>query len=185
VGSSADPIADARPVPEEYRNITLTRRRPESEVAQPSAERRSKSGWWGKRKGEDAAAPASRVASANVGDAARWSASQSRPSSRRGGASAKSASGEKGLPPRNPNVDPALREHMREWRRNTAREQGLPAFVVLHDSSLDELCRVSPRTLEELRGVTGFGERKTELYGRQILDALARFSSGAQAATAG
>src|SRR5580698_147033 len=33
VGSSADPIADARPVPPEYRNITLTRRRPESEVA--------------------------------------------------------------------------------------------------------------------------------------------------------
>jgi ATP-dependent DNA helicase RecQ len=89
------------------------------------------------------------------------------------------------LPPRNPNVDPALREHMREWRRNTAREQGLPAFVVLHDSSLDELCRVSPRTLEELRGVTGFGERKTELYGRQILDALAQFGSGARAATAG
>jgi ATP-dependent DNA helicase RecQ len=189
VGSSADPIADSRPVPAEYRNITLTRRRPESEVPQPSAERRAKGGWWGKRKAGDAAAPASRVASADAGDAARWkvSAAAIRGEARaaRRGASAKSASGEKGLPPRNPNVDPALREHMREWRRNTAREQGLPAFVVLHDSSLDELCRVSPRTLEELRGVTGFGERKTELYGRQILDALAQFGSGARGATAG
>jgi ATP-dependent DNA helicase RecQ len=90
------------------------------------------------------------------------------------------------LPPRNPNVDPALREHMREWRRNMAREQGLPAFVVLHDSSLDELCRISPRSLTELRAVTGFGERKTELYGKQILEALSQFKSGsARAATAG
>jgi ATP-dependent DNA helicase RecQ len=100
-----------------------------------------------------------------------------------GGAARGSA--EESLPARNPNVDPALREHMREWRRNTAREQGLPACVVLHDSSLDELCRVSPRTLDELRGVTGFGERKTELYGKQILEALSRFGSGASAATAG
>lgn len=93
---------------------------------------------------------------------------------------------EKTLPPRNPNVDPALREHMREWRRNMAREQGLPAFVVLHDSSLDELCRVSPRSLTELRAVTGFGDRKTELYGKQILEALSQFkSASAQAATAG
>ena len=72
-------------------------------------------------------------------------------------------------------IDQALRDYLREWRRSTAREQRIPAYIVLHDSSLEELCRVRPRTLRDLTGVTGFGKRKVELYGRQILDALARF----------
>jgi ATP-dependent DNA helicase RecQ len=170
-GSSADPIADAIPVPAEYRNIHIRRKEadPGTIAASASArspEGRSKGGWWGARK-------------------SRGSASESaRPTAAGRGLSGPVA--EKMLPPRNPNVDPALREHMREWRRNMAREQGLPAFVVLHDSSLDELCRISPRSLTELRAVTGFGERKTELYGKQILEALSQFKSGsARAATAG
>jgi ATP-dependent DNA helicase RecQ len=57
--------------------------------------------------------------------------------------------------------------------------------VVLHDTSLDEVCRVYPRSLTELRGISGFGERKVELYGQQILDALSQFNSGARAAKAG
>jgi ATP-dependent DNA helicase RecQ len=63
-----------------------------------------------------------------------------------------------------------------------AREQGVPAFVVLHDTSLDDLCRVRPTTLAELRGVFGFGEIKTEKYGPEILAALAAYRRGARAA---
>jgi ATP-dependent DNA helicase RecQ len=80
--------------------------------------------------------------------------------------------------------DPELREYMREWRRTTAKEKGVPAYVVLHDTSLDELCRIQPRTLTELRHVHGFGERKTELFGPAILDALGRFRGGARATQA-
>jgi ATP-dependent DNA helicase RecQ len=78
-------------------------------------------------------------------------------------------------------VDPALREYMRQWRQETAKQNGMAAFIIMHDTSLDELCRLRPRTLGELRKVSGFGERKTELYGQQILDALQRFQSGARA----
>src|SRR5246127_2018825 len=38
--------------------------------------------------------------------------------------------------------DLALREYLGEWRRSTAKEQGVPAFIVLHDTSLDEIVRV-------------------------------------------
>jgi len=72
-------------------------------------------------------------------------------------------------------VDPELREYLREWRRTTAKENGIAAFIVMHDTSLDELCRKRPRSLAELRGVSGFGERKTEVYGSQILEALRSF----------
>jgi ATP-dependent DNA helicase RecQ len=54
----------------------------------------------------------------------------------------------------------------------------------MHDTSLDELCRVKPRSLAELRSVSGFGEKKTELYGPGILDALAEFRRGARAGPA-
>ena len=80
-----------------------------------------------------------------------------------------------------PGIDPELREYLREWRRTTARERGVAAFIVMHDTSLDELCRVRPRTLSELRSISGFGERKTELYGQGILGALEEFDRGARA----
>jgi ATP-dependent DNA helicase RecQ len=79
-------------------------------------------------------------------------------------------------------VDPTLREYLREWRRGVAKENGLPAYVVLHDSSLDELCRIQPRTIDDVRNVPGFGERKTEMYGPAILLALRNYHDGAKAA---
>jgi ATP-dependent DNA helicase RecQ len=79
-------------------------------------------------------------------------------------------------------VDQDLREYLREWRRNTAREHGTPAFVVLHDSSLDEICRLRPTSIAELLDITGIGERKAKLYGQAILSALRRYREGARAA---
>jgi ATP-dependent DNA helicase RecQ len=79
-------------------------------------------------------------------------------------------------------IDPELREYLREWRRDTAKEQNVPAFVVMHDTTLDEICRIRPRSISELLSVSGIGERKAELYGRLILDVLRRFHDGARAA---
>jgi len=79
-------------------------------------------------------------------------------------------------------VDPNLREFLREWRRETANQQNVPAYVVMHDTTLDEICRVRPGSIGGLLHITGIGERKAELYGRQILDALQRFRDGARAA---
>jgi ATP-dependent DNA helicase RecQ len=83
--------------------------------------------------------------------------------------------------PRAADGDAELREYLREWRRAAANEKGVPAYVVMHDTSLDELCRVRPRSLSEILAVSGFGERKTAMYGPPILEALRRFQSGARA----
>jgi ATP-dependent DNA helicase RecQ len=68
-----------------------------------------------------------------------------------------------------------LRERLREWRRALASEREIPAFVVMHDTSLDELCRRKPASIQELRQVPGFGEKKTATYGQQILSILLQF----------
>jgi len=81
-------------------------------------------------------------------------------------------------------VDFELREYLREWRRTAARQQGVAAFVVMHDTSLDEVCRVHPTNAAELLQVPGFGERKTAMYGQPIFDALERFRNGERAGPA-
>jgi ATP-dependent DNA helicase RecQ len=78
-------------------------------------------------------------------------------------------------------VDPELREYLREWRRVAAKQQGVPAYVVMHDTSLDELCRKRPASINQLLHVSGFGEKKSERYGQQIFDAFKRFRDGARA----
>ena len=78
-------------------------------------------------------------------------------------------------------LDAQLREYLREWRRNTARELGTAAFLVLHDTALDALCAAKPSTLQALRAVSGFGDKKVERYGQEILDALQRFNKGERA----
>ena len=78
--------------------------------------------------------------------------------------------------------DHELREYLREWRRVTAKEQGMPAYVVLHDSSLDEICRMRPTSVAQLLGITGIGERKADTYGKKILAALRSYETGARAA---
>ncbi len=78
-------------------------------------------------------------------------------------------------------IDPDLREYMREWRRCTAKEQGFPAFVIMHDTTLEELCRRQPSSLEQIRSVPGFGVAKTQTYGPKVIEALNKFRAGARA----
>ena len=78
--------------------------------------------------------------------------------------------------------DPELREYLREWRRNTARQLNVPAYVVMQDASLKQICQNPPTSLAEVRRVIGFGNHKTKLYGRQILEALRKFREGDRAA---
>ena len=80
-------------------------------------------------------------------------------------------------------ADPELLDYLREWRRETAAARGVPAFVVLHDATLLDLCRRKPRNLVELQHVHGIGKAKADSMGQDLLQALASFASGARAKT--
>jgi ATP-dependent DNA helicase RecQ len=75
-------------------------------------------------------------------------------------------------------VDEELREFLKEWRRNAARERNRAAFIVMHDTTLEQICAVGPKTLAELRKISGIGEAKCDEYGQEILDVLRRFQEG-------
>jgi ATP-dependent DNA helicase RecQ len=64
-------------------------------------------------------------------------------------------------------------EKLRSWRAATAKEQGVPAYVIFHDATLRQIATERPTTLAELGGINGVGESKLAKYGQRILDELA------------
>jgi DNA helicase-2/ATP-dependent DNA helicase PcrA len=65
--------------------------------------------------------------------------------------------------------DERLLEALRRWRRERASEDGVPAYVVFHDTTLVEIADSRPRTLPALRRIRGMGPTKLERYGAEIL----------------
>jgi ATP-dependent DNA helicase RecQ len=74
-------------------------------------------------------------------------------------------------------ADAALVSALRAWRSEVARQHNLPAYVVLHDSTIDGIAAVRPQTLPELRGIAGIGDKKLEHYGAALI-ALVRAAEG-------
>nr|WP_307869892.1 DNA helicase RecQ [Nocardia goodfellowii] len=70
-------------------------------------------------------------------------------------------------------ADVPLFERLRAWRAATAKEQGVPAYVVFHDATLREIAKRKPTSLSELGAVGGVGEAKLAKYGEGVLEVLA------------
>jgi DNA helicase-2/ATP-dependent DNA helicase PcrA len=65
--------------------------------------------------------------------------------------------------------DDGLLEALRRWRRERSAEDGVPAYVVFHDTTLAEIADARPRNLPALRRIRGMGPTKLERYGTEIL----------------
>jgi ATP-dependent DNA helicase RecQ len=63
-------------------------------------------------------------------------------------------------------------EKLRTWRAASAKEQGVPAYVIFHDATLRQIATEVPATMTELGKISGVGENKLAKYGEQILEAL-------------
>jgi ATP-dependent DNA helicase RecQ len=72
--------------------------------------------------------------------------------------------------------DPDLFAALKTWRSEVARSRGVPAYVVLHDATLDGIAAARPRTLDALRGIPGIGDKKLEHYGAALLSLVNRAS---------
>ena len=69
-------------------------------------------------------------------------------------------------------ADAGLLQTLKDWRRDEARSQGVPAYVILHDSTLAEIARARPRDLTALAGLGGIGAKKLERYGNALLQLI-------------
>lgn len=66
-------------------------------------------------------------------------------------------------------VNPELFEKLRRWRAERAAKDAVPAYIVLHDTTLQELAGRCPQTEQALKGIKGLGPMKIENYGADIL----------------
>ncbi|TAI67195.1 HRDC domain-containing protein, partial [Bradyrhizobium sp. Leo170] len=74
-------------------------------------------------------------------------------------------------------ANPTLHAALRAWRSEVARQRSVPAYVVLHDSTIDGIAAMRPTTLDQLRGIAGIGDKKLEHYGDDLI-ALIRATEG-------
>ncbi|MEU9587236.1 DNA helicase RecQ [Streptomyces werraensis] len=77
-------------------------------------------------------------------------------------------------------LQPAF-EALRAWRAETAKEQGVPAYVIFHDATLREIVTVWPTSVEQLGGISGVGEKKRATYGEGVVEVLAGLSAPGEA----
>ena len=70
-----------------------------------------------------------------------------------------------------------LFQKLRELRTEFARAEGVPAYIIFTDASLRDMCRKKPRTMGELRQVSGVGIVKSQKYGKDFLRAIAAWQA--------
>lgn len=66
-------------------------------------------------------------------------------------------------------------EKLREWRKETAEKEGIPPFVIAKNSHFVEIVQKEIKTLESLKQINGFGKKKVEKYGNEIIDLMKTF----------
>ena len=74
-------------------------------------------------------------------------------------------------------VNEELRERLQEWRSERFKQDNVPAYTIMHQSTLMEIATYVPKTKKELLAIKGFGEAKYLKYGEEILKITADYSS--------
>ena len=69
-------------------------------------------------------------------------------------------------------VDEPLFELLREHRLALAEAQGVPPYIIFHDSTLEEMARTRPATLETMQYIPGVGEKKLDKFGQSFLEVI-------------
>ena len=66
-------------------------------------------------------------------------------------------------------INPELFERLKRWRGEQARRQQVPAYVVLHNSHLEDIAARKPQSIHELGSIKGIGLRRAARYGEELL----------------
>lgn len=69
-------------------------------------------------------------------------------------------------------ADSGVSGRLRAWRKQRAADQGVPAFVILHDRTIEAIAEALPGSIGELLEVPGIGPTKAERFGDEILAAV-------------
>ena len=71
---------------------------------------------------------------------------------------------------------PILYKELRLLRDKICTEADIPIFIVAGSTTLDEMARYLPQTLDELEKISGFGKAKIQKFGQEFLDVILKYS---------
>jgi superfamily II DNA helicase RecQ len=70
-----------------------------------------------------------------------------------------------------------LFQRLREWRAEKAEKEGIPVFIIATNKQLIDVIKRKPNVLEGLREINGFGQKKVDRHGKEILEIVKAFHS--------
>ena len=70
-------------------------------------------------------------------------------------------------------LDGTLLENLKAWRRTAAKTQKVPAYLIMHDRTLQQIAAMKPDTDAKLLSVDGIGKAKLDKYGAAIMELVA------------
>ena len=73
-------------------------------------------------------------------------------------------------------VNEHLRERLQEWRMQRFKKDNVPAYTIMHQSTLMDIAALVPKTKAELLRIKGFGDAKFAKYGEEILEITKEFN---------
>ncbi|MCB9267754.1 MAG: HRDC domain-containing protein [Lewinellaceae bacterium] len=74
-----------------------------------------------------------------------------------------------------------LFQRLKEWRKEKAAKEGLPAYLVATNAQFIQMIRLQCRTLESFKNVKGFGKKRTQKYGKRIIELIKGFYESEEA----
>lgn len=77
-------------------------------------------------------------------------------------------------------VNEELRERLQQWRTERFKADNVPAYTIMHQSTLLEIASFMPVTKAGLMTIKGFGEAKFRKYGEELLAICREYASGKQ-----
>ncbi len=72
-------------------------------------------------------------------------------------------------------LNPQLFEELKNWRKGKAYKERIRPYIIFSDSSLIDIVNVMPKDLDEMLQIRGVGEKKVELYGKEILNIINKY----------
>ena len=85
---------------------------------------------------------------------------------------------EKDVRKQDPNLDEKdelLLKRLKEWRKQRAVKEGLPIYIIATNSQFQDIIQAKPKSKEALKQVKGYGKKKVEAYGDEIIKILNGF----------
>ncbi len=68
-----------------------------------------------------------------------------------------------------------LMKRLRQWRKEKGEQEGIPVFIIATNKQLVDIIHRAPNSLETLREVNGFGKKKVERHGKDVIEIIKAF----------